>query len=605
MRLQDVCLAAALWLPAGCYQGALAAEADDEGSGSDGSGAPEDEASSGDDEGGTTGDPVHRGLSGGARGPEIADPGDQVVAEDEDLEVVIDVRDPDGDEPRVWATGLPPGATWDEARRALQFRPDFVQGGQAWTVTITADDGGHRRTRSFAIEVIDSIAPPPPTVVESEEFADYTRLTLEQTTDDYLDSPGYAGRSFLAYVTVPHDATVEAPMPVRVTLHGFGSPPAQSGSYREFRVGPYDPSNTYWAGYDAGLPDAEATGEVVPDYTLRRTLHLLEWVLTTYPEADARRVFVAGSSMGGAGALTLGTLYARHFAYVSAVLAQAVPRNHRPSRIAQLSGLWGPTYAPVWDRLDVTRVLRDEPEAQDQYVYVRHGKDDPTIHFGAAVFPSPQTGESLYQALQSLGIGHLAVWDEGAHGPADPLLGGGWWDDEFSPIHDDTTFLRGDLAFPGFSHSSADGDPGDGGGNGKQAWSTNAGYAGDVDVPGDTGWNGEIAGTLNRFLRWDANRVVDTLDRFAIPLHVLDGEGADPPQAGYPSEGDRFDGELPVVVDVTPRRTQAFRARPGERVAWAFGAERGEVTADERGAVTIRGLALDLEWQTLELTRLP
>lgn len=602
-QLQRWALVWGVFGPAGCYQGAIAGA--DDVAGSEASGAA-DGSSGGDDEGGSTGEvPVDRGIRGGARGPEITDPGEQVVEEDALLVVRVEVVDADGDPLRVWATGLPPGAVWNEDERALTFAPDFVQGGHAWTVTIVADDGGHRREQSFVVTALDTIVPPAPEVVDTEVLADYTRLTLSQTTDAYLDSPGHAGRSFLAYVTVPHEATAEAPAPVRVTLHGIGAPPAQSGSYREFRVGPHDPNHTYWWGYDAAMPDGEATGADVPDYTLRRTLHLIEWVLLNYPEADARRVFVAGSSMGGAGALTLGLMHARHFAYVSSVLGQAVPRNHRPSRLAQLEGLWGPSYGPLWDRLDLTRVLRDDPVARDQYVYVRHGKDDPTIHYGAAVLPSPLTGETLYEALQGRGIGHLAVWDEGGHGPADPVLGGGWWDDDFSPIHDETTFLRGDLAFPAFARSSADGDPGDGGGNGKQDWSVNAGYAGDFEVPGDTGWTGEIAGTLNRFLRWDATQVVDTLDRLAIPLHVHDGDGGDAPEAGYPSTGDRFDGELPVVVDVTPRRTQAFRARPQERIAWSFGQEHGEVTADATGAVTVRGLALELEWQTLELTRLP
>ncbi len=593
----------------GCYQGY--ADSGEDSPTSEGSGEGEadgsDAESGGSEEGGSTGE-IDRGLDGldgGAMPPVIADPGDQVIDEDVAWHLPISVADQDGDVVRVWATGLPPGARWDERARALFFQPDFIQGGHAWPVTITADDGGHRVTRTFNLEVRDSIVPPTPEVVDTEVFADYTRLTVVQVTDEYLDSPGHAGREFTAYVSVPHDATIEAPMPIRVSLHGIGASAVKTGSYREFRIGPHDPHNTYWWGYDTALPDGEPGGVDVPDYTQRRTLQLIDWVLTSYPEADGQRVFVSGSSMGGAGSLTHGLTRARHFAYVSSVLGQSVPRNHRPSRLAQLQTLWGPTYGPVWDALDLTRVLRDSPEAQDQYLFVRHGKDDPTIHFGAAVIASPLTGQSLYEALQGLGIGHLAVWDEGGHGPADPLLGSWWWDDDFSPIHDDVTFLRQNLAFPAFSLSSADGDPGDGTGNGKQDWSNNSGFAGDYTVAGDTGWTGEIAGAFNRFLRWDAAQMVDSLDEFSLPLHVHDGDGSAAPKSGYPTKGDRFDGELPVVVDVTPRRLQAFRVMPGERVGWVFGEDRGEVIADENGAVTVRGLALELEWQTLVLSRVP
>ncbi len=47
------------------------------------------------------------------------------------------------------------------------------------------------------------------------------------------------------------------------------------------------------------------------------------------------------------------------------------------------------------------------------------------IHFGAVVTPSSLTQKSLYQALAAARPGHEAVWDEGAHGPADPVLGDG------------------------------------------------------------------------------------------------------------------------------------------------------------------------------------
>ncbi len=598
-------LAAVLLGAGGCYAG-LATEVEVDGDGEDpepgGDSSGEGESSGGDGEGGHG--PLPRELEAGDLPPVIVDPGPQVVEEDEWLDLEIVVRDPDGAPLRVWALGLPPGAQWDEPARALRFRPDFIQGDREWTVTIVADDGTHRSTREVEIAVVDSIRPPEPEITAVEEFASFTRLTLAQGTDDYLDSPGNAGRSFLAYVMVPGAATPEAPVPVRIGLHGFGvSEPNTSGSGSEFRISPHDPENTYWWGYDAALPDGEATGADVPDYTQRRVIHLLGWVLENYPEADPQRVYLSGGSMGGAGALSIGLWYARHFAYVNALLAQAVPRNHRPSRLAQLEGWWGPSDGPVWDAMDLTRLLRDSSEARAMYLFTRHGKDDPTIHFGAAVLPSPLTGDNLYDTLQDLGVGHLSVWDEGSHGPSDPLLGSNWWDEGFSPIYDETTFLRADLAFPAFSLSSADGDPGDGGGNGKQPWSDSQGFAGDRDVPGDTGWNGEVAGALNRFLRWDATQIVDELDRFVVPLRVHTGEGADPPAPGYPSFGDRFDGELPVVVDVKPRRLQEFRLRPGEPVSWSFGQLRGQATADEQGELTVPGLELDHEWHSLELVR--
>lgn len=74
----------------------------------------------------------------------------------------------------------------------------------------TADDGEARVESTFTITVNDTIHPPAPTIVKSEPLAGFTRLTLSQVTDTFLDSPGYAGRSFQAVVTVP-DAAPEKP----------------------------------------------------------------------------------------------------------------------------------------------------------------------------------------------------------------------------------------------------------------------------------------------------------------------------------------------------------------------------------------------------------
>jgi hypothetical protein len=544
------------------------------------------------------------------RPPEIATPGAQQIAEREDLNLDLEILDPDGDPLRVFVRGLPPGARWDEPRRRLEFTPDFIQGGQQWTVTIVADDGQARAEASFTIEALDTIQPPAPTIAAEEPGDGFTRLRLRQRTDDFLDSPGYAGREFDAIVTAPTDASASDRRPVRVVLHGFVGAPWEEGWSGEYRVAPHDPMNSYWWGYAESLPDAAPAG-AVREYTARRVLHLLEWVLREHPGADPERVYLDGASMGGAGALTIGLLHGRHFAWVSATIAQAIPRNHRPSRIAQLSSYWGDPGLDlgdgdgeaVWDRMDLTRALLEETEARDQLLFLKHGKDDPLIHFGAVVQASPLTERSLYAALQERAVGHLAVWDEGGHGDLDPVLGDTWWQTGWNPIFDDTSAARRDLAFPAFSRSTLDRDPGDGGGNGNQPWDPESGYAGDIATPGDSGWSGELAGALGRGLRWRSDAIVDALDRFEVPLRALDGDGGPPPVPGYPTTGDRVDGELPAIVDVTLRRAQAFRAAPGERLAWRFGALEGEVMADSRGDVTIPDLPLDVAWTTLEIWR--
>ena len=61
--------------------------------------------------------------------------------------------------------------------------------------------------------------------------------------------------------------------------------------------------------------------------------------------------------------------------------------------------------------------------------------------------------------------------------------------------------------------------------------------------------------------------------------------------------------KLPVRVDVTPRRVQRFLCLPGEPLQWRFGAQSGVLRAGEDGSVTVPGLELSTEWQTLRLWR--
>lgn len=515
-----------------------------------------------------------------------------VLEERERLAMAVSVDGPGADDARLFVLGLPPGASWDEAARTLHFRPDFIQGGQAWSVTFVADDGNSHVEGTTVLEVVDSIQPPEPIIDGEEIRAGYTRLLLSQVTDDFLDEPMQAGRTFDALVTRPRDVPPGERRPVLVLLHGLLQPPHRTGADDRFVIGPHDPESTYWWGY-RGEDDG---AQQVPPYTQRRVLALLEWVLRREPAADPDRVFIAGRSMGGAGAATLGLMRARHFAGIDAWLWQAIPRNHRPYRLAQLSGLWGaPEEArgdgesvgvSVWDTMDLTRVLLDSPEARDQWLFSRHGKDDPVIHFGATVLPSPLTGLSLYQALQRARAGHWVVWDEGGHNTWDPRLGADWWREDWDPAVDPVTFLRRDLAFVAFSRASHDDEPGDGG-SGRRPWHPNRGYGGVVERPGDTGWNGDPAGSLNRSLRWDARAIVDDPLRFEVPLRALEGLG----------------GPWPVVADATLRRVQAFRCRPGERVTWRFGPQRGEAQADDEGDLTIPGLELDPHWQILAVER--
>ena len=171
----------------------------------------------------------------------------------------------------------------------------------------------------------------------------------------------------------------------------------------------------------------------------------------------------------------------------------------------------------------------------------------------------------------------------------DPVLGEGWWHDNWDPRSDERTYLRRDLPFPAFSNSSADSKPGTGKSRDGRDWHPRAGYAGQVAVLSDTGWDGDRFGTYNRHLRWDSSAIIDGFDTFSIPL----GLSEEAPAAA------------PIQADVTLRRTQRFRPRPGEHLTFVLGQQRGAVRASAEGLVTIPGLWLGPKWDLLKVDRSP
>ena len=514
---------------------------------------------------------------------------------------------------RWFPRGGPRGIGWDTARGFATYRPDWLEGGDAGMTREVELEGWRdgRLVRRAAVElrVDDAFAPAQPVCVETEGTEQLRKFECLLTTDSFLDGPSKVGREVRSLVSVPRAASKPASLPVRLWLHGLGGRP-NSASAGSIGIAPHDPDNTYWWGY--GEPDGSNTAMTrVPDYTLRQSLVVVAWTLANFAEADPNRLSVQGSSMGGAGALQVSTHYARHFAWADAALGQHIPRNHRPARIRTLSKFYGPPGPlaldadefSIWDDLDVTRQFLLHPESREPFVTTRHGKDDTTINLGAAVQPSPATGLSFYGALAALHIGHTAVWDEGGHGVSDPLLPSHWWGPSWDLTTDRTSRVALNLAHVAFTNATHNPDPGSMTPRDGAVWDPEAGFAGNVKVAGDTHWGGAIAGALNRGLRWKSSEIVDTVPIFSVPLRLTDEQGEPSPRAGYPCIGKRLCAALPVRVDVTLRRTQAFRFSANEPFVWRSGQQSGEGRANAFGEVTVAGVEVTPQWRTMLFRR--
>ena len=69
--------------------------------------------------------------------------------------------------------------------------------------------------------------------------------------------------------------------------------------------------------------------------------------------------------------------------------------------------------------------------------------------------------------------------------------------------------------------------------------------------PGVTPSQGDPEGQSNLHLYWDTKDIVDDERRWALTVALTESAPA-----------------ATCTVDVTPRRTQRFRPRPGDRVSW-------------------------------------
>ncbi|VAW88532.1 hypothetical protein MNBD_GAMMA16-1584 [hydrothermal vent metagenome] len=348
---------------------------------------------------------------------------------------------------------------------------------------------------------------------------------------------------------------------------------------------PHTPRETWWTGYNDQLPDGAITsGSTNPNYTQRRVMHLLSYLLESCPGreggcpgADPTRISVSGQSMGGTGSLFLAVNYSRHFTALSSLIGGTTPHFLSTGQQATLTALWGSKDlglpsdkgTNVWDQYDASRAVFHDKDFRNLHFSTISGKNDPTINFKAMVGISPVTNSSFLAALQKEGVGHFVVWDQRAHGSLPT-----WWE----PL-DDGSFLRRNLAFPAFSNGSADDN------------------AGEPDGLG--GFTGASQGALNQYLRWDSTNIVDTRDELAMPIRAdIDTTGID-----SPPRKNKYDGPLPITADVTIRRIQQFQMLPGETVNWNYNGKSGSVSANEDGSVTVPGLEIQTSFIPLVLNR--
>jgi hypothetical protein len=368
------------------------------------------------------------------------------------------------------------------------------------------------------------------------------------------------------------------PTPVGLHLHCWGG--SLNGGYgwwySQQKLGttylistnqiPYD----WWTGYHEFYYSQERSKEkwkegVVRPYTTTRILSFLDWAAEKY-NLDLKRVFTAGSSMGGSGAPMFAIRYSDRITWSVGWVGVHDPGN-TPQFIGSYERVfgnkdWGIKYedgTPVFEYYKDADYLRKHPNEEIGFITWSNGKNDGAISWPQAV--------EFYQAMQETHRPHLFVWGLSGHGqraimPAD----GG---ERIMPID-----IRLDQSLPAFTNCSLDDDTGTG---------TKLKTPREITVGNETRkdfYDGDSVGQINLYLYWDTETIVDTPARWEMTISLTEKAP-----------------EGKCTVDITPRRLQQFKSPPMQKFRWSDSSgegevQSGEVTADKWGLLTLKRIII-------------
>ncbi|MGE3804869.1 MAG: hypothetical protein AB7K24_09380 [Gemmataceae bacterium] len=303
---------------------------------------------------------------------------------------------------------------------------------------------------------------------------------------------------------------------------------------------------TLWFGYLCVPPGATHKEPRAYPFTERRLLWILEDVIKRY-QADPQRVYSTGQSMGG----MCSTQFAfRHPEVFAAVYPLA--HNTRQFRLARLDKLAlqyeidrdpQKRQAPMADgttdyfeRMDMVKFGLEHHEDLPFYGWA-YGRQDRTERWQCHV--------DMARALAQAKHGFAFAWNDGNHGGQGSAM------QRILPYYPQDKFAR-NRSYPAFRNSSIDDDPG-------------------KDVDGSA-QGGALEGGINLGFVW--KDTVDQPERWSVQLSNDLARAA-------------------MTVDVTPRRCQQFKLKPGEKVKWTTSTGgSGTISADAQGLATVEKIQL-------------
>lgn len=371
------------------------------------------------------------------------------------------------------------------------------------------------------------------------------------------------------------------PRPVLLKLHARGGSyrlPGEPSHPETIVLSPDDwigesPDNTFWYGINEAFPDTtQYADHLNVDYTVRRVMTELDFVLNeSLFNADSDRVYTAGSSMGGVGAVFLAYRYPDRFAAAHAVIPKfdfGCSEDECWLEPATGDALWGafeqnlPTSEGmgVYDRLNLGYLALQNPEIDRPILTTWNGRNDTVVGW-------PEK-PPVFQALTSARVPATFLWDERNHMGANSA-----WTAVMDARRDELWSHRIDQAVPAFSNLSLNDDPGDG----------------DPTV-------GDPIGCMNCYLDWNIDSVEDTPQHHSVLCTLRQSTELDDAPADS------------AIVDWTPRRLQSLPRIAGAHYRFTnqqepdgITIEDRVVTADAFGIVTIENAIVTQAGNVLRL----
>ena len=357
-------------------------------------------------------------------------------------------------------------------------------------------------------------------------------------------------------VGVPVKRVAKAPVAIR--LHGWGGTMFGGGFWPDPDKGtllmstnqiPYD----WWTGYHEYSWTWRSWSEgVVRDYSQTRLLSFVDWMDTKYG-VDMTRVSVGGGSMGGSGTTNLAVHHAKRIAWANGTVGV-----HIPDSSPQFTSSYIHSYGQVKWQLPykTTGVSAFNWFSNEWYVSNHVGEDLPLIVFsngkndGQIGWPQ---AVRFVRALQKARQAHVFKWGMGGHGEGTRLPGPGSGGRSFK------LDVRTNRTLPAFTQCSLDGDLGTAKRKPEAEYQKQKKEIAQWNKDNPRArkyadrYDGDTHGMFNGYLYWDTSdkNIVDEPGRWSLIL-ALD------PKA--PKDD--------CTVNVTPRRCQQFKAKPGEKFTW-------------------------------------